>query len=121
MASASSTMLKTCWAADIVGYVMLVLLSLFRDHSITRCRRHTCGLLKSAMMLEQLGTSFSAECLFYSQMSLYCYKSFSLMIRRTFVQSIIKNNEQTRKTWQRVNHLYVLSQADQAVCPRGHE
>lgn len=28
MASASSTMLKTCWAADIVGYVMLVLLSL---------------------------------------------------------------------------------------------
>lgn len=56
MASASSTMLKTCWAADIVGYVMLVLLSLFRDHSIRRCRRHTCNLLKSAMMLEQLGT-----------------------------------------------------------------
>lgn len=63
MASASSTMLKTCWAADIVGYVMLV--SLFRDHSSTRCRRHTCNLLKSAMMLEQFGTSFSAECLFY--------------------------------------------------------
>lgn len=57
MASASSTMLKTCWAADIVGYVMLVLLSLSTlSHSITRCRRHTCNLLKSAMMLEQLGT-----------------------------------------------------------------
>lgn len=81
MASASSTMLKTCWAADIVGYVMFsTLVSLFRDHSSTRCRRHTCNLLKSAMMLEQLGTSFSAECLFYSQVSLYCYKSFPLMI-----------------------------------------
>lgn len=57
MASASSTMLKTCWAADIVGYVMFSkVVSLFRDHSSTRCRRHTCNLLKSAMMLEQLGT-----------------------------------------------------------------
>lgn len=32
MASASSTMLKTCWAADVVGYVMLV--SLFRSFEI---------------------------------------------------------------------------------------
>lgn len=30
MASASSTMLKTCWAADIVGYVMFSCLSLSR-------------------------------------------------------------------------------------------
>lgn len=27
MASASSTMLKTCWAADVVGYVMFSSLS----------------------------------------------------------------------------------------------
>lgn len=82
MASASSTMLKTCWAADIVGYVMLV--SLFRSFEIVPeyYKVQTTYLQFIVIGHDARATQYFVLCrmLILSQVSLYCYKSSSLMI-----------------------------------------